>query len=85
MQCALRCLWKDLQIAGKAYRVPIRTGGIAELNPITERPVSVDAINNAFRTAAAVAPLTGVMGVLEEGGPRRASSAIRSQRAATCR
>lgn len=64
---ALRFIWKDLQITGKAYRVPIRTGSIAELNLLTQRPVTVDEVNHAFRTAAATAPLNGVLGVLEEG------------------
>ena len=63
---ALRFIWKDLKIVGKAYRVPNRTGSIAELNLITERPVTVDAVNHAFRKAAATAPLKGVLGVLEE-------------------
>jgi glyceraldehyde 3-phosphate dehydrogenase len=66
---ALQFIWKDLKIVGKAYRVPIRTGSIAELNLITERPVSVDAVNDAFRKAAATAPLKGVMGVLEGEWP----------------
>jgi glyceraldehyde 3-phosphate dehydrogenase len=64
---ALRFIWKDLKITGKAYRVPIRTGSIAELNLITERPVTVDEINAALRKSAATAPLKGVMGVREEG------------------
>jgi glyceraldehyde 3-phosphate dehydrogenase len=64
---ALQFIWKDLKITGKAYRVPIRTGSIAELNLLTQRPVTVDEVNAAFRTAAATAPLTGVLGVLEEG------------------
>jgi glyceraldehyde 3-phosphate dehydrogenase len=64
---ALRFIWKDLKITGRAYRVPIRTGSIAELNLITERPVTVDEVNAAFRAAAATAPLKGVLGVLEEG------------------
>jgi glyceraldehyde 3-phosphate dehydrogenase len=63
---ALQFIWKDLKITGKAYRVPTRTGSIAELNLVTERAVTVDEVNNAFRKAAAVAPLKGVMGVLEE-------------------
>lgn len=63
---ALAFIWKDLKITGKAYRVPTRTGSIAELNLITGRPVTVDEVNQAFREAAAVAPLKGVMGVLEE-------------------
>ena len=63
---ALGFIWKGLQITGKAYRVPTRTGSIAELNLLTERPVTVDAVNDAFRKAAAVAPLKGVMAVLED-------------------
>jgi glyceraldehyde 3-phosphate dehydrogenase len=63
---ALAFIWKDLKITGKAYRVPTRTGSIAELNLLTERPVMVEEVNDAFRKAAAVAPLKGVMGVLED-------------------
>jgi glyceraldehyde 3-phosphate dehydrogenase len=62
---ALQFIWPDLKITGKAYRVPVRTGSIAELNLVTERPTSVDAINDAFRQAAS-GPLKGVMGVLED-------------------
>ncbi|HEY3345899.1 MAG TPA: glyceraldehyde 3-phosphate dehydrogenase NAD-binding domain-containing protein [Anaerolineaceae bacterium] len=62
---ALSFIWKDLKITGKAYRVPTRTGSIVELNLVTNRTVTVDEVNNAFRKAAAVAPLKGVMGVLE--------------------
>ena len=63
---ALQFIWKDLKITGKAYRVPARTGSIAELNLITGRPVTVAEVNDAFRKAAATAPLQGVLGVLEE-------------------
>jgi len=63
---ALAFIWKGLKITGKAYRVPTRTGSIAELNLLTERPVTVDEVNDAFRKAAGVPPLKGVMGVLEE-------------------
>ncbi|HMO56815.1 MAG TPA: glyceraldehyde 3-phosphate dehydrogenase NAD-binding domain-containing protein [Roseiflexaceae bacterium] len=63
---ALQFIWKDLKITGKAYRVPVRTGSIAELNLVTERPVTVDEVKDAFRKAAAEAPLKGVMGILEE-------------------
>jgi glyceraldehyde 3-phosphate dehydrogenase len=63
---ALAFIWKGLKINGKAYRVPTRTGSIAELNLLTERPVTVEEVNDAFRKAAAVPPLKGVMGVLEE-------------------
>src|SRR5688572_20295156 len=61
---ALAFIWKGLNISGKAYRVPIRTGSIAELNLLTERPATVEAVNDAFRNAAGVAPLKGVMSVL---------------------
>jgi glyceraldehyde 3-phosphate dehydrogenase len=63
---ALAFIWKGLKISGKAYRVPTRTGSIAELNLLTERPVTVEAVNDAFRKAAAVPPLKGVMSVLEQ-------------------
>lgn len=63
---SLSFIWPGLQITGKAYRVPVRTGSIVELNLLTERPVTVDAVNTAFCNAAEVAPLKGVMGVLRE-------------------
>ncbi len=63
---ALAFIWKGLKITGKAYRVPTRTGSIAELNLLTERSVTVEEVNDAFRKAATVPPLKGVMGVLEE-------------------
>jgi glyceraldehyde 3-phosphate dehydrogenase len=63
---ALQFIWKDLKITGKAYRVPVRTGSIAELNLVTERAVTAAEVNDAFRKAAAEAPLAGVMGVLED-------------------
>jgi glyceraldehyde 3-phosphate dehydrogenase len=62
---ALQFIWKDLKITGKAYRVPTRTGSIAELNLLTEKPATAEAINNAFRAAAATEGLKGVMGILE--------------------
>jgi len=63
---ALSFIWKGLKITGKAYRVPTRTGSIAELNLLTERPVTVEQVNDAFRKASSVPPLKGVMGVLED-------------------
>ena len=63
---ALAFIWKGLKITGKAYRVPTRTGSIAELNLLTERRVTVEEVNDAFRKAVAMPPLKGVMGVLEE-------------------
>jgi len=63
---ALSFIWPGLKITGKAYRVPVKTGSIAELNLLTEKPVTVESVNDAFRKAAASGPLKGIMGVLEE-------------------
>jgi glyceraldehyde 3-phosphate dehydrogenase len=62
---ALKFIWPDLKITGKAYRVPVRTGSIAEVNVIVGRSTSADEVNDVFRKAAAAAPLKGIMGVLE--------------------
>jgi glyceraldehyde 3-phosphate dehydrogenase len=62
---ALQFIWKDLKVTGKAYRVPTRTGSIAELNLITEKECTVQQVNDAFRAAATKGPLAGVMDVLE--------------------
>jgi glyceraldehyde 3-phosphate dehydrogenase len=63
---ALSFIWPGLKITGKAYRVPVRTGSIVELNVLTEKPVTVEGVNDAFRRAAAEGPLKGIMSVLEE-------------------
>lgn len=63
---ALKFIWPDLNVTGKAYRVPVRTGSIVELNAILDRPTSEDEVKNVFREAASKAPLQGVVGVLEE-------------------
>ncbi len=63
---ALAFIWRGLNISGKAYRVPARTGSIAELNLITERPTTVEQVNQRFREAASAPPLKGIMGVLED-------------------
>jgi glyceraldehyde 3-phosphate dehydrogenase len=62
---ALKFIWPDLKITGKAYRVPVRTGSIAEVNVIVGRSTSAGEVNDVFRKAAATAPLKGIMGVLE--------------------
>ena len=49
--------------------MPVRTGSIAEVNLVTRRPTSADAVRDAFREAASAPPLKGVMDVLEEGWP----------------
>lgn len=63
---ALQFIWPDLKITGKAYRVPVRTGSIAEVNLTVEQPVSVNGVNDAFRAAAECSDLKGIMGVLEK-------------------
>ncbi|MGQ9683907.1 MAG: type I glyceraldehyde-3-phosphate dehydrogenase [Anaerolineae bacterium] len=63
---ALAFIWPDLKITGKAYRVPVRTGSIAELDLVVDRPVTADELKDAFRKAASTPPLKGIMGVLEE-------------------
>jgi len=63
---ALQFIWSDLKVTGKAYRVPTRTGSIAELNLITTRSCTVEEVNDAFRKAAAGQQLAGVIDVLED-------------------
>jgi glyceraldehyde 3-phosphate dehydrogenase len=63
---ALGFIWPNLRITGKAYRVPVRTGSIAELNVVVERTTTADEIKDVFRNAAMTEPLKGVMSVLED-------------------
>jgi glyceraldehyde 3-phosphate dehydrogenase len=63
---ALKFIWPELKVTGKAYRVPVRTGSIVELNAVTERPTSREEVIETFRMAASAAPLKGIMDVLEE-------------------
>lgn len=63
---ALQFIWSDLKVTGKAYRVPTRTGSIAELNLITTKPCTVQEVNDVFRKAANGPELEGVIDVLEE-------------------
>jgi glyceraldehyde 3-phosphate dehydrogenase len=62
---ALQFIWPNLNITGKAYRVPTRTGSIAELNATLGRETTADRLRDAFRSAAN-GPMKGVMAVLEE-------------------
>ena len=62
---ALSFVWPGLRITGRAYRVPVRTGSLVELNVITERPATVAAAIEAFRRAAATPPLGKIMDVLD--------------------
>ena len=63
---ALKFIWPDLTISGKAYRVPVRTGSIAELNIILERATTTEGVRDVFRAASLTGALKGVLGVLEE-------------------
>jgi glyceraldehyde 3-phosphate dehydrogenase len=63
---ALLFIWKELKITGKAYRVPTRTGSIAEINAVVGKKVKADEIKDAFRKTAASGPLNGIMDVLED-------------------
>lgn len=63
---ALGFIWPDLVMTGKAYRVPTRTGSIAEITAVLERSATADEIRDAFRKAAKEAPLSSVMDVLED-------------------
>ncbi|HEX4097371.1 MAG TPA: glyceraldehyde 3-phosphate dehydrogenase NAD-binding domain-containing protein [Caulobacteraceae bacterium] len=66
---ALQFIWSDLRVTGKAYRVPVRTGSIAEVNLVLSRPTNAEEVRAVFREAASKPPLKGIMDVLEEGWP----------------
>ena len=63
---ALKFIWPDLNVTGKSYRVPVRTGSIVELNANLNRVVTAEEVRQAFRDASSKAPLKGVMDVLEQ-------------------
>jgi glyceraldehyde 3-phosphate dehydrogenase len=49
---ALIFIWEDLKMTGKAYRVPVRTGSIAEINAVVSRSVSREEVQDVFVQAA---------------------------------
>jgi glyceraldehyde 3-phosphate dehydrogenase len=63
---ALVMIWPDLKMTGKAYRVPVRTGSIAEINAVLSRNVTKEEVREAFVAAAKTDALRGVMDVLTE-------------------
>lgn len=63
---ALVMIWPDLKMNGKAYRVPVRTGSIAEINAVLSRTVTKEEVRDAFLAAAKTDALRGVMDVLTE-------------------
>ncbi len=64
---ALKFIWPDLQVTGKAYRVPVRTGSIVELTARVSVPTTAAELNDAFVSAAGPGPLAGILGVLHDG------------------
>jgi len=66
---ALLFIWKDLKLTGKAYRVPTRTGSIAEINAYLGRATTADEVRTLFRNAASTGPLEGILDVLEDEWP----------------
>jgi glyceraldehyde 3-phosphate dehydrogenase len=63
---ALIFIWEDLQMTGKAYRVPVRTGSIAEINAVLKQDVTKEQVIAAFEEAAKSEELQGVMSLLRE-------------------
>ena len=63
---ALKFIWPDLQVTGKGYRVPVRTGSIVELTARVHNKTSVAELNDAFAAAADTGPLAGILGVLHD-------------------
>ncbi len=54
------------KLDGMAMRVPVPDGSIIDFVVQTERPVTVDTVNEAFRGAAAGEAMDGVLGVSDE-------------------
>jgi glyceraldehyde 3-phosphate dehydrogenase len=63
---ALVFIWEDLVMTGKAYRVPTRTGSIAEINAVLGRAVKKEEVQQAFLDAAKKPEFKGVMDILTE-------------------
>jgi len=63
---ALKFIWPELQVTGKAYRVPVRTGSIVELTARVNAEISVAELNDAFVAASEDGSLAGVLGVLHD-------------------
>lgn len=63
---ALQFIWPELNITGKAYRVPVRTGSIVELDVVLRRSTTADAVNQAFTAMAEDPQWAPIFGVLHE-------------------
>lgn len=62
---ALQFIWPNLNMTGKAYRVPVRTGSIVEVNVMLDKSATDEEIQGVFRAAAREGELVGIMDVLE--------------------
>jgi glyceraldehyde 3-phosphate dehydrogenase len=63
---ALKFIWPDLRVTGKAYRVPVRTGSIVELTARVNAEISAAELNDAFVAASENGSLAGILGVLHD-------------------
>jgi glyceraldehyde 3-phosphate dehydrogenase len=63
---ALKFIWPDLRVTGKAYRVPVRTGSIVELTARVNAEISAAEVNEAFVAASEDGSLAGILGVLHD-------------------
>lgn len=51
---------------GLAMRVPVPAGSIIDFVAQTEKPVSVEAVNEAFRRASQTPHMEGILGISDE-------------------
>lgn len=54
------------RLDGMAMRVPVATGSIVDFVAWTEKPVTVDSVNDAFREASGSGKMTKILGTSEE-------------------
>jgi glyceraldehyde 3-phosphate dehydrogenase len=66
----------DGRLSGFAVRVPVATGSLVDLTVETERPTSVDEVNELFASASDIGDLEGILRYSEE--PIVSSDIIRS-------
>jgi glyceraldehyde 3-phosphate dehydrogenase len=62
----LKFIWPELNVTGKSYRVPVRTGSIVELNAVLRSPVETEELRATLRQAAESGSLKGIFGILED-------------------
>ena len=64
---ALLFIWKDLKITGKAYRVPTRTGSIAEVNAVWARKINGRRNEGGFPESGCCGPAQRHYGCADRG------------------